>query len=233
MVALAPIEWSKAYASWGLTTRSLERAYSTARLLDILRAYLPRVAGARILELGAAPGRWLAWVESCLGLKTVGLDLDAEGATLSKRLFPGLRMIRADAVALPFADGSFDGSFSLGLLEHFDDPRGLLRETRRTLKAGGTMICSVPNIAPGSFPRWHWRTFGPHQLETHRTYSLDELVQLVKGSGFEVLHQEYNGLYVPRAQRVMGRLPARRLLKRFESARLATSLVVVARASGQ
>jgi len=229
-VALAPIEWSTAYASWGLSTRSLERAYSTARLLDILRDFLPRVPGARILELGAAPGRWLAWVELCLGLKTVGLDLDAEGASLSKRLFPSLQMIRANALALPFAAGTFDGSFSLGLLEHFDDPAVLLGEARRTLKAGGIMICSVPNIAPGSFPRWHWEKFGPHQLETHRTFTLDDLVELVRNSGFDVLHQEYNGLYVPRAQRLMGRLPARQLLKHFESARLATSLVVVARA---
>jgi SAM-dependent methyltransferase len=228
-VALKPIEWSKAYATWGLSTASLERAYSPARLLDVLRTFLPQAPTGPVLELGSAPGRWLAWVEQNLHLPTVGLDLDPEGTRLSRQLFPSLRVIRGNALALPFPDNAFGASFSLGLLEHFDEPLALLREIRRTLTTDGLMVCSVPNIAPGSVSRLHWRLFLSHHFATHRTYTLGDLVRLVREAGFDVLHQEYNGLYIPRGQRLMGHLPGRRLLRHFETTRLATSLVVVAR----
>jgi hypothetical protein len=35
------IEWSKAYESWGVSMAALERSYSPARLLDVLRGHGP------------------------------------------------------------------------------------------------------------------------------------------------------------------------------------------------
>jgi SAM-dependent methyltransferase len=223
------IEWSKVYESWGLSLASLERSYSPARLLDVLKRFLPSAGPGPVLEMGAAPGRWLAWIEKHLGLATVGIDLDAEGTRLSHRLFPGLRVLRGDARCLPFGDQTFRAAFSLGLVEHFDHPAPILEESHRVLEPGGLVICSVPNLGPGTVLNWHWRTTAPENFATHRPFTLAELAGLVGRAGFTVLHQEYNGLYVPHGQRILGRLPGRRLLARFESARWATSLVVVGR----
>lgn len=221
------IEWSKAYESWGFSMASLERSYSPARLLDVLRRFLP--SSGPVLELGSAPGRWLAWIERNLNVPTVGIDLDAEGTRLSRRLFPGLRVLRGDAMSLPFPDQSFAASFSLGLVEHFEDPTQILRETFRVVRPGGMVICSVPNLGAGTLLNWHWRATAPENFTTHRPFTLAELAGLVQGAGFSVVHREYNGLYVPHAQRILGRVPGRRLLARMESARSATSLVIVGR----
>ena len=173
---------------------SLENSYSPARLLDVLRRHLPRSPAGPVLELGSAPGRWLAWIERNLALPTVGIDLDAEGTRLSRRLFPGIRTLRGDAMRLPFPDQAFAASFSLGLVEHFEDPSPILRETFRVVRKGGIVICSVPNLGPGTFMNWHWRATAPENFTTHRPFSLEELGALVQHAGFSLVHREYNGL---------------------------------------
>jgi SAM-dependent methyltransferase len=130
---------------------------------------------------------------------------------------------------LPFPDCSFGASFSLGLVEHFEDPAPILRETFRVVRPGGTVICAVPNLGEGTFLHWHWRLTAPDNFSSHRPFTLDQLAGLVESAGFSPVHREYNGLYLPHAQRVMGRVPGRRILTRMETARSATSMVVVGR----
>jgi SAM-dependent methyltransferase len=225
-MALAQIEWAKAYATWGVTTASIERAYSPARLLDVLRSFLPR-QGKAVLELGYAPGRWLGWAAGALGVRPFGVELDSVGVKMSHALYPQIRGLRGDAFNLPIRDAVFDGVFAIGLLEHFEDPRPIVREAWRVLKGGGVSIWVVPNLLPGSLCRWHWSTFRPTNFAAHRAFTLGELSEAASSGGFSVVHAEFNGLYIPRLQRVLGRLPFRSVLKRLERPRLASNLVVV------
>ncbi len=57
-----------------------------------------------------------------------------------------LHALGSDALCLPFADDSFDVAFASHIIEHLDDPRGLLREMDRILKPGGILrlVCPTP-----------------------------------------------------------------------------------------
>lgn len=49
---------------------------------------------------------------------------------------------------LPFKDNSFDGAFSLNVLEHVKDPFQCAKELSRVLKPGGKLYCVVPFMSP-------------------------------------------------------------------------------------
>jgi len=125
----------------------IEHTYSTGdRLVREILADGP-VAGAPVLEVGAGSGR------DTLGLVragAIGVVLDYSPASLAivQRLAreQGLpvHLVRADALAMPFRDGTFQVVFHQGLLEHFRDPMPLLRENARITRSGGRVVVDVP-----------------------------------------------------------------------------------------
>jgi SAM-dependent methyltransferase len=126
---------------------NLEQTYSTGgRLVREILADGP-VAGRRVLEVGAGSGRDL------LGLAragAIGMVLDYSPASLElvqrQARAQGLpvHLVRADALRMPFRDGSFDVVFHQGLLEHFRDPMPLLLENARIARRGGRVVVDVP-----------------------------------------------------------------------------------------
>jgi len=48
---------------------------------------------------------------------------------------------------LPFRDGAFDGVVSSSVLEYVPDPAAVLLECARVLRPGGTLLCTVPDVA--------------------------------------------------------------------------------------
>lgn len=121
----------------------------TAFVRDTLQ---PR-PGRRILDVGC--GRGTAQVRlSRLRLTQVdlvGVDLDparvrdALAATRSHNIRAGFAA--ANACALPFADATFDSTFTVAVLQHIADlPRGV-RELARVTRPGGRIVAVEPDNA--------------------------------------------------------------------------------------
>lgn len=125
----------------------LDRTYSTGgRLAREVLADGP-VEGRRVLEVGAGSGRdTLALAR--LGALAFVLDYSPASLELVRRQAReqgvAVHLVRADALAMPFRNGTFEVVFHQGLLEHFRDPMPLLRENSRITARAGRVIVDVP-----------------------------------------------------------------------------------------
>jgi SAM-dependent methyltransferase len=104
----------------------------------VLRATLP--AAGPILDVGCGPLAVLGRAD------LVGVDRAAAAVRAFSRDAPAAV---ADARALPFADGTFAASLSVGLLHHLDDAgvRLALAEMERVVRPGGTLLV-LDGVAP-------------------------------------------------------------------------------------
>ena len=97
------------------------------------------------------------------------------------------RDVRADAHSLPFADSSVDSLLLVGVLEHVDDPVGVLAEARRVLKPGGLGYVAVPFLqmehAAQDYVRW--TRLGFERLLQQNQFTIEQMV--TNGGFFLVL----------------------------------------------
>jgi SAM-dependent methyltransferase len=98
------------------------------------------VAGARrVLDVGCGPGEdVLALGTGGPGVSAVGIDRSA--VMLGSAAGRGARVVRADAHALPFRDGSFDAVIADRVLSHVADPGGALRAAAGVLAPRGRLV---------------------------------------------------------------------------------------------
>ena len=115
---------------------------------------------------------------------------------ISRRLNPGEFHIQVSLHEFPFGDASFDAVVSLETLEHVPDPLLFLKEVRRVLAAGGTLVMSLPPSAVewtsvvNRFFKFH------HGEGPHRFLSPREVKQMLADADLKL--EDHTGtLFIP------------------------------------
>jgi SAM-dependent methyltransferase len=185
---------------WKGHQQDIHDTYSTGgRLVREVLADGP-VDGRLVMEIGAGSGRDLLELVR-LGARGIVLDYSPASLALVRQQAAAqglpVLLVQADATRMPFRDGAIDVSFHQGLLEHFRDPRPLLRENARVTRRGGRVIVDVPQT-------WHLYTLMKKALiamnrwfagwETQ--FTVPELERLVRDSGL-VVTRSYGDWMVP------------------------------------
>jgi ubiquinone/menaquinone biosynthesis C-methylase UbiE len=98
----------------------------------------------RLLEIGCGVGAVLAVLgQEFPGVRLTGVDIEPKQLEFARghleRSGVDATLVEADALALPFADESFDNVWMMWFLEHLSDPLAVLPEARRVLVPGGAI----------------------------------------------------------------------------------------------
>lgn len=113
-----------------------------------IRRVLPN--GGTVVDLGCAGG--IAW----LGERGValGVELSLSGLELAAQVYAAT--LQADVVELPIIDKSIDVVYSSYLWEHLDDNTKvkMLRESRRVLKPGGSLVLQCDSLSNNAIARY-------------------------------------------------------------------------------
>jgi ubiquinone/menaquinone biosynthesis C-methylase UbiE len=140
---------------WQQSAQASKRVYSIIASLyrrTFIRPRLHRVLGqqfsrgSRLIHAGCGGGQ----VDQGLHerVRITALDISPDALQLYQQNNPTAHEIRHGSIlALPYGDGSFDGYYSLGVIEHFTEPEiaQILSEARRVVGPNGRIVLFWPH----------------------------------------------------------------------------------------
>ena len=170
--------------------------------LEAVRRWLDESPkGTRVLDAGCGEGVLVEEYSDRLAIEGIDPNYSSD------------RVRTGSLTALPFADATFDRALCLDVLEHlsFEEQPRALAELFRTLKPGGELLVSVPNLAHLQ-SRVHFvllgrliRTASEHKHPGDRPAA--EYIDLASRAGFQLV--ERRGIFptVPVLTRWIRRRP--------------------------
>ncbi|MEW6209075.1 MAG: class I SAM-dependent methyltransferase [Acidobacteriota bacterium] len=144
-----------------------------------------RLAGGRILDVGCGAGFFLRALDQSLW-NCYGVEISRDAASLARRALGYDRVFAGALKEAAFENSFFDAVSFWSALEHTNEPRATLTETRRIMKTGGTLIVQVPNAASYQ-ARWFrgdWFALDAPRHRYHFTHKT--LDHLLRETGFEI-----------------------------------------------
>jgi len=121
--------------------------------------------GEKILDVATGTG-WTARNVARFGARVTGVDIAedllAAASELSAQVQPPIEFRAADAEALPFADGSFDGVISTFGVMFAGNQEQAARELGRVCRKGGRLVLATWSAEPDSFVARFFAVMGRH-----------------------------------------------------------------------
>jgi SAM-dependent methyltransferase len=147
---------------------------------------LPRPA--RILDAGCGSGRNM--VELAQQGAVTGVELSGTSVSLARAREVG-EVVEGSVLDMPFEEGSFDLAVSLDVIEHLEEDLDALRELRRVVAPGGSLLVTVP--------AYEWLWSGHDEINHHhRRYTRRSLQSVAEQAGWKQTRTTYfNSLLLP------------------------------------
>lgn len=129
--------------------------------------------GSRLLHMGSGSGHVDADIQH--EMKITAIDISVSALQIYKKSNPAAeKIIHGSIFEVPLADGTYDGVYSLGVVEHFTQEEivKIFRETARVLKPGGRSVIFWPHrrgtsVAVLKFIHWVLNDVFKRGVELH------------------------------------------------------------------
>jgi cyclopropane fatty-acyl-phospholipid synthase-like methyltransferase len=165
---------------------SLPVEYRPGDVAEIHRVLcrLPFTAGSSFLEIGCAPGGWMAYFARQFGLSVSGVEY---ASLAHRKTEENLRLLGIPAKVyhadfFEFESDPYDVVFSSGFVEHFVDRQSVVRRIAALCRPEcGIVITTIPSMR--GVNRWISKVFRPAVAAGHFPISTKELVALHESCG--------------------------------------------------
>jgi 2-polyprenyl-3-methyl-5-hydroxy-6-metoxy-1,4-benzoquinol methylase len=170
-------------------------------LLKIFDTYLPPQKELTILEIGGAPGQFLAYFTKHFSYVPHAIDYSTIGCEKMREAFAIANMdvtiynrdIFSDLSDLP----RFDIVFSMGFIEHFSDLDSIVGKHVELLKKQGILLLGVPNYR--GISHIVLKRLAPQKLSMHNLEAMDikNWESFEKKHGLQTIFKAYIGGFNP------------------------------------
>jgi len=160
--------------------------------IDFAASFAPR-AGMHLIDIGSGlggPSRYFAQQHGC---RVTGIDLSAEyvqvATSLARRtgLADAVSYQQASALALPFADATFDGGYLFHVGMNIADKARLFAEARRVLKPDA--IFGLYEVMRAGAGELLYPVPWASGAETSFVETAEGYKQLLAAAGFRIVHE--------------------------------------------
>ena len=144
---------------------------------------------ARVLDVGCGEEASTLTALSAKIASGVGIDIRAKERTTGN-----ITILQSsfDGAPLPFTDNEFDAVLLVAVLEHLNHRVEILKEIKRVLKPGGTLVMTVPTWAAKpilEFLAFKVKIVSEEGVREHKTYFWkQELIEAFLAAGFKREH---------------------------------------------
>jgi ubiquinone/menaquinone biosynthesis C-methylase UbiE len=162
---------------------------ATTELADLMSAR----AGDVLVDIGCGIGGAARYLASRFGCRIAGIDLTPEFCDVARELTARLGLSDrvsvevANALAMPFADATFDGAYSMNVSMNIADKAAFHREIARVLKPGAWVVLS--EISSGSGAPLDFPTPWARSAETSFLATADETRRSLAAAGFTIIEE--------------------------------------------
>lgn len=156
--------------------------YLANRRLDLLEKFCKK---GKLLDVGCAHGFFLLAARG-RGWEVWGVEISKFACDYARERY-GLNIINKGLEDTDFPANFFDVVTMWDVLEHFDDPSGVMMEVKRILKKSGFVFFQVPNFSSlqSRLMRGRWKDIKPHY---HLWYFTPKTIsELLNSKGFSIV----------------------------------------------
>ncbi len=156
----------------------------------------------KVIDVGCGAGRHafeayrrgadvVAFDQDAAELRSVDALLRAMAETGEAPQAASAKVVRGDALNLPYADETFDCVIASEILEHVPEDDAAIAELIRVLKVGGTLAVSVPRWLPERVCWLLSEEYHSNEGGHVRIYRASALRDKIAGRGMELTHTHH------------------------------------------